>query len=99
MRRRSVAVSQRSGRSAMADARRVAEAFLDAWTAKDLDGARRLAHDDLSFEGPIDTFHDADAYLQSLKGLSQIVTGVDKRKVFVDGEDVCVIYDLHTHPV
>src|SRR6266480_133304 len=30
---------------------------------------------------------------------SQIVTGVEKLKVFVDGEDVCVIYDLKTAPV
>lgn len=31
--------------------------------------------------------------------LSAIVTGVDKQKVFVDGDDVCVIYDLKTAPV
>lgn len=41
----------------------------------------------------------ADAYLQAIQALSQIVTGVDKRKVFVDGDDVCVIYDLKTVPV
>jgi len=27
------------------------------------------------------------------------VTGADKLKVFADGDDVCVIYDLRTAPV
>ena len=83
----------------MADAARVAEEFFAAWMGKDFDRARALLHDDLSFQGPIDSFDDADAYIQAIRGLSQIVTGADKRKVFVDGDDVCVIYDLKTAPV
>ena len=83
----------------MSDAARVAEAFFDAWTSKDFTRARELVHDDLSFEGPIDSFSDADSYLRSVQGLSQIITGIDRRKVFVDGDDVCVIYDMHTQPV
>jgi ketosteroid isomerase-like protein len=83
----------------MAGAAQVAEEFFDAWTSKDFQRARGLLHDDLRFEGPIDTFNDAESYLASLEQLSQIVTGADKRKVFVDGDDVCVIYDLHTAPV
>jgi hypothetical protein len=35
----------------------------------------------------------------SLRQLSSIITGADKKKVFVDGDDVCVIYDLKTAPV
>jgi ketosteroid isomerase-like protein len=83
----------------MTDAARVAEDFFAAWTGKDFDGARALLHDDLEFRGPIDSFDDADAYMRAIQGLSQIVTGADKRKVFVDGDDVCVIYDLKTAPV
>jgi ketosteroid isomerase-like protein len=83
----------------MPDAAHVAEDFFDAWTSKDFEQARALLHDDLSFEGPIDSFSDADSYLASLQQLSGIVTGVEKRKVFVDGDDVCVIYDLKTAPV
>jgi hypothetical protein len=81
------------------DAARVAEEFFDAWTSKDFDKARTLVHDDLSFEGPLDSFSDADSYLASLQQLSAIVTGAEKQKVFVDGADVCVIYDLKTAPV
>ena len=80
----------------MADARRVTEEFFDAWTGKDFERARGLLRDDVSFEGPIDRFSDADSYLASLRQLSSIVTGAEKRKVFVDGDDVCVIYDLKT---
>jgi ketosteroid isomerase-like protein len=83
----------------MAEAKQVSEGFFDAWTTKDFDRARELLHDDVSFEGPIDTFHDADSYLASLRQLSGIVTSAEKHKVFADGDDVCVIYDLKTAPV
>jgi hypothetical protein len=78
----------------MADSAAVAEGFFDAWTSKDFQRARALLHDDVHFAGPIDTFSDADNYVASLRQLSGIVTGADKQKVFVDGDDVCVIYDL-----
>jgi ketosteroid isomerase-like protein len=77
----------------------VAEDFFDAWTGKDFARARALLHDDVSFEGPIDSFGDADSYLAALQQLGQIVTGTEKKKVFEDGDDVCVIYDLETAPV
>jgi len=83
----------------MADARQVAEGFLDAWTGKDFERARGLLHDDVPLAGPTDRFSDADGYLASLRQLSGIVTGAEQRKVFVDGDDVCVIYDLKTAPV
>jgi ketosteroid isomerase-like protein len=83
----------------MPGAAQVAEDFFDAWTSKDFERARELVHDDVSFEGPIDSFSDADSYLASLRQLARIVTGADKQKVFVDGDDVCVIYDLLTAPV
>jgi ketosteroid isomerase-like protein len=83
----------------MPGAQQVAEDFFDAWTSKDFERARALTHDELAFEGPIDSFNNADAYLASLQQLGQIVTGVEKQKVFVDGDDVCVIYDLKTAPV
>ena len=59
----------------MTDAVQVAEEFFGAWTGKDFNHARALLHDDLSFQGPIDTFDDADAYMQAIQGLSQIVVG------------------------
>ena len=83
----------------MSDPRQVGEGFFEAWISKDFERARGLLHDDVAFEGPIDRFSDADSYVASLRQLSGIVTGVEKRKVLVDGNDVCVIYDLKTAPV
>ena len=83
----------------MADAAQVADGFFTAWTTKDFARTRSLLHDDVSFEGPLESFSDADSYVASLRQLSGIVTGAETQKVFVDGDDVCVIYDLKTAPV
>jgi hypothetical protein len=84
----------------MADSAQVAESFFDAWTSKDFERARAFLHDEgFHFEGPIESFSEADSYIASLTQLSGIVTGAEKQKVFVDGDDVCVIYDLKTAPV
>jgi len=83
----------------MTDSAHVAEEFLDAWTTKDFERARTLLKDELQFEGPFDTFDDADSYLNSLRGLTEMVTGLEKLKVFVDGDDACIFYDLKTAPV
>ena len=43
-------------------------------------GSTLTAVDDLSFEGPIDTFHKAEPYLAAIQGLSKIVKRVDVKK-------------------
>jgi hypothetical protein len=78
------------------DSRSVATRFFKAWTTGDFDTARSLLHDDVSFQGPLDSFDDADSYLGALRGLSQIVQATQEQKVFADETDVCVIYDLVT---
>ena len=83
----------------MADAGRTAEEFFAAWTGGDFERARGLLADDVTFEGPFDTFHDADAYMQALRGLAGALTGTEVRRVFSDGDEACVLYELHTGPV
>jgi hypothetical protein len=83
----------------MADALQVAEGFFNAWTSKDFGRAREFLAHDVTFDGPLEKFTDADSYIASLQQLSEMVVGADKEKVFVDGDDVCVIYDLKTAPV
>jgi len=78
--------------------RDIVETYFGAWTSKDFDTARSLLRDDLSFTGPIDTFDNADSLIESLTGLSSILESADIRRVFVDGDEVCVFYDLHTGP-
>ena len=41
--------------------------FGAAFAKKDFVSARRLLHDDLTFRGPIDTFHRADDYIASIR--------------------------------
>ena len=75
------------------------EQYFDAWTSKDFERARSLLHDDLSFTGPFEKLDGADALMGSIQGLSQIVTGADRRGVFEQGDEAVVIYDLHTKPI
>src|SRR6516225_9293358 len=83
-----------------ATAAAVAEEFFDSWTSGSFDRARSLMHDEgFRFEGPIDTFDDADRYLEALRELAAVVTGAERLKVFDDGDDACVIYELRTQPV
>jgi ketosteroid isomerase-like protein len=77
-------------------ARETVDAYRAAWEAKDFPAARAHLAEDLDFAGPIDTFDNADDYIQAITGLSHIVSGTTTRHVFVDGDDVAVFYDMHT---
>lgn len=77
-------------------AREIVDAYRAAWENKDFETARQQLADNLDFAGPIDTFDNADDYITAIKGLSQITKGTSTKRVFEDGADVCVIYDLQT---
>jgi ketosteroid isomerase-like protein len=83
----------------MASSAEIVERYFDAWTSKDFETARSLLHDDLSFTGPFEKLDSADALMESIKGLAQVVTGAERRGVIEQGDQACVIYDLHTAPV
>jgi ketosteroid isomerase-like protein len=83
----------------MAGPGEVVEQYFDAWTSKDFEKARSLLHDDLSFTGPFEQLESADALMGSIQGLSQIVTGADRRGLLEQGDEAVVIYDLHTQPI
>jgi hypothetical protein len=78
-------------------ARDVVERYQTALGRQDWKGARALLADDLDFHGPIDTFHRADDYLAAIQGLHSIIERIEPRKTFVDGQDVCFIYDMVTN--
>ena len=75
----------------MASPAEIVEEYFDAWTSKDFEKARSLLHDDLSFKGPIETLNSADALIESIKGLAQIVTGAECRALLEQGDQVVVI--------
>ena len=80
-----------------ANAREIVERYQAALGKGDFATARTLMQDTMTFQGPLDTFNTADQYLESLKRLASIIQRIDLKKVFVDGDDVCVLYDMVTN--
>jgi hypothetical protein len=83
----------------MAGAQSVALRFFRALHARDFSTAGDCLRDDLSFQGPFETFTKAAPYLEAVKGLYSGVRSVDIKKVFVDGDEVCVFYEMTTNTV
>jgi hypothetical protein len=79
-----------------AEAKNIATQCLFSWTNGDFETARSLLSDDVTFIGPLGTASGADEYISGLRRLTDIVDSAVPRKVLVDGDDVCIIYDLVT---
>jgi hypothetical protein len=69
---------------------------MHAWPRRDFDTVKQLVHDDVTFVGAMGATSGVTEYIDGLRGLSRMVNGLNVTKVFVDGDDVCVIYDLLT---
>ena len=80
----------------MAKAADIVQGFIGAMGKGDFVAARKFLDSNLSFQGPIETFHQADPYLESLRKLHHVVERVDMKKMFGDGDDVCLLYDMVT---
>ena len=72
----------------------IVQSYNDAVGRGDFKAARKFLQDDLSFQGPLDTFNRAEDFLAAIQRLAGIVEAVDVKKMFVDGDDVCVLYDM-----
>ncbi len=79
------------------NASEVVKSYQAALGSGDFATAREFMQDDMSFQGPFDTFNTADQYLEAIRRLHTIIQRVDLKKVFVDGDDVCVLYDMVTN--
>src|SRR5260370_34998858 len=79
-----------------ANAREIVERYQAALGKGDFATARTLMQDNMTFQGPLDTFNTADQYLEASNGLAPIIPRIDLTKVFVDDEDVLVLYDMVT---
>jgi len=78
------------------DPKAVALAYIEGCSKKDFDGVAELLAPDIRFEGPGNAVTGATPYLAVLRRIGSVWVRSDVRKVFVDGSDVCVIYDLVT---
>src|SRR5215831_14452500 len=80
----------------MANAAEIVQGLMHAMRKGDFAAARKYLADDLSFQGPIEAFVKPEPYLESLKTLHHIIDRVDVKKMFVDHDDVCLLYDMVT---
>jgi hypothetical protein len=80
-----------------ASASEIVDSYRAALGKGDFALARNFMHDNMVFEGPLDTFHKADDYLEANKKLSSIIQRIDLKKVSVDGDDVCELYEMVTN--
>jgi ketosteroid isomerase-like protein len=75
----------------------IVDAFFDAIAARDFPRVRSLLSDDgFSTHSPIAAFNNADAYVADISRVGPILEAVQRRKTFVDGNDVCAIVDYVT---
>jgi len=70
--------------------------YVKSWTSGDFDTTRSTLADDVTFLGPLGTADGIEECIGGLQGLKQIVESSEQHQVIVDGDDVCLIYDLHT---
>jgi len=73
------------------DGKNTVLAFLNALNCENFDAARDWVNDDLKFEGVLGTREGADVYIEDMKRMK---LKYDLKKVFSDGDDVCILYDI-----
>ena len=78
------------------DAAKTAATYFDAWLARDFTRLRSVLAENVDFAGPLGRVRGGDDCLRGLKGLSEIVTGIQVQKVFTSGPDVLTWYDMAT---
>jgi len=78
------------------NAEEVVMGFQAAMGKGDMRAARGFLADDLSFVGPFDRFHAAEPYLEALLQLAPMIERVDMKRMFAEGDDVALFYDLVT---
>lgn len=76
------------------DAGSVVSTYVHAWTSGDFETARSMLHDTVTFAGPLGTANGIDECMEGLRRLKRIVKTSEQRRLIVDGDDVCLIYDL-----
>ena len=72
----------------------VFRSYLERFTAGDTDGAADLLADEFSFVGPMLHATSKAEFLAGSAALGPIVRGCDIHRQWVDGDDVCSIYDF-----
>lgn len=74
----------------------VFDAYLDAFAARDFDAVRAtLADEGFVYRSPVTTHTDVDVFVADIvTRIGQILDGIDRRRIFVDGDEVCAILNF-----
>jgi hypothetical protein len=78
------------------DPRSIARAHIEAMSRKDFQAMERNFAAAITFKGPGGSLSGVADVLGGYRRLGPILLRNDIHKIFVDGEDVCVIYDFVT---
>lgn len=74
---------------------RVVESYLDAIESRDFEAARRfLADEGFRYRSAIAAFDDADAFVADIWRVGPVLEGIERRRTFVDGQEVCTIMNF-----
>jgi ketosteroid isomerase-like protein len=74
----------------------IATTCLEAWSTGDFATARSLLREDVTLDSPLGSANGVEASMNRLADLAQQVIRADQKRVLVDGDDVCIMYDLVT---
>jgi hypothetical protein len=73
----------------------VVDAYLDAIESRDFELARTyLADQGFSYRSAINSFDDADALMADVWRVGPVMDGIERRRTFVDGDEVCTIMNF-----
>ena len=78
------------------DPKSLALAYMDAISNKELDKVEALLAPDLKFVGPSMARSTASDFIAALKRLAAIHVRNEVKRLFADGDEVCIIYDFVT---
>lgn len=70
----------------------VFNAYLDAFADRDFERMRATLSDgEFYYRSPVNTITSADVFVLDISRVGQILDGIDRRRIFVDGNEVCAI--------
>jgi SnoaL-like domain len=78
--------------SSVKSAKDVVMEYLQAAERRDFQSARGYLSDNISYVGPLNSFDRVEPYLKYFEHLK--LPKFDYKKVFEDGNDVCLLYEL-----
>ena len=77
----------------------IARTYLESVGNKDLAKVEDLLAPDITFVGPVMTLSGVRVVIAALRRIGAVHVRNDIQRVFVDGDEVCVIYDFVTDTV